>query len=190
MMSSDTADLANRAQFTAMADGTAEDYAKVKVAAQAFSRALPGRLMAYLADLDGNSGGFRVDRLEHSLQTASRAFRDGRDDEYVACALLHDIGDPLAPHNHSELAACVLRPFVSEENHWMVAHHNIFQGYYFYHHFGRDPNLREQYRGHPAFERTASFCALYDQVSFDPNYDTMPLSAFEPVIQRVMSQLR
>jgi predicted HD phosphohydrolase len=182
--------VSNRAQFTAMADGTADDYAKIKIAATAFKRELPSRLMAYLHALDGASGGFRIDRLQHSLQTATRAFRDGRDDEYVACALLHDIGDPLAPHNHSELAACVLRPFVSEENHWMVAHHNVFQGYYFYQHFGRDPNMREQYRGHPAFEATATFCALYDQNSFDPKYDTIPLSAFEPILERVMAQPR
>jgi predicted HD phosphohydrolase len=185
-----TLDISERAQFTTMAEGTAEDYAKIKVAAQAFKRALPDRLMAYLRHLEGSTGGFRIDRLEHSLQTASRAFRDGRDDEYVACALLHDIGDVLAPNNHSELAACVLRPFVSEENHWMVEHHNIFQGYYFYQHFGRDPNMRDQFRGHPAFERTAEFCALYDQNSFDPNYDAMPLEAFEPILQRVMTQAR
>jgi predicted HD phosphohydrolase len=97
--------IADRAQFTAMSDGDAEDYAKIKVHAQAFKRALPDRLIAYLGDLRGSSGGFRIDRLEHSLQTASRAFRDGRDEEYVACALLHDIGDLLAPNNHSELAA-------------------------------------------------------------------------------------
>jgi predicted HD phosphohydrolase len=185
-----TLDISERAQFTAMAEGTAEDYAKVKKAAQAFGRELPSRLMAYLHALEGNCGGFRIDRLEHSLQTASRAFRDGRDDEYVACALLHDIGDMLCPHTHSELAACVLRPFVSEENHWMVAHHNIFQGYYFYQHFGRDPNMRDQFRGHPAFEQTASFCALYDQNSFDPDYDTMPLAAFEPILHRIMTQPR
>jgi len=129
-----------------------------------------------------------VTRLEHSLQTASRAHRDGRDEEYVVCALLHDVGDILAPSNHAELGAMILKPYVSEQNYWMMDKHGIFQGYYFFHHLGLDRDMRDEFRGHPSFEYTAQFCHLYDQNSFDPAYESMPLSAFEPMIHRVTAQ--
>jgi predicted HD phosphohydrolase len=134
--------------------------------------------------------GFAVDRLEHSLQTATRAFKDGRDEEYVVCALLHDMGDILGPRNHADIAAAILKPFVSEQNHWMVEQHGIFQGYYFFHYIGLDREAREQHRGHPAFEHTAQFCHLYDQAAFDPAYESMPLSAFEPMVHRVFSTVK
>jgi predicted HD phosphohydrolase len=174
-----------RASFTAMADGTPEDYARCAAAAQAEAVELPDRLMALLGTMEG-TGGFRIGRLEHSLQSATRALRDGRDDEYVACALLHDIGDMLAPHNHPEVAAAVLRPFVSEGNRWMVEHHGIFQTYYYNHHFGRDRNVRDRFIDSPFYERTVEFCELYDQNSFDPDYDNLPLAHFEPVLRRVL----
>jgi predicted HD phosphohydrolase len=142
-------------------------------------------MMAHLNLLKGDHGGFAVDRLEHSLQTATRAHRAGHDEEYVVCALIHDIGDILLPSNHAELAAVILRPYVSERNHWMLEHHGIFQGYYFFHYLGLDRDMREQFRGHPDFEYTAQFCHLYDQNSFEPGYDTMPLDAFEPMLRRV-----
>jgi predicted HD phosphohydrolase len=110
------------------------------------------------------------------------------DEEYVVCALLHDIGDTLGSHNHSEVAAAILKPFVSEENHWMVEHHGVFQGYYFFHYTGLDRNMRERFRGHPAYEHTAMFCARHDQNAFNPAYDTMPLAAFEPMVRRVMAR--
>ena len=115
-----------------------------------FAAKLPDRLIAHLRLLDGDYGGFPVDRCTHSLQTATRAQRDGRDEEYVVCALLHDIGDTLGTFNHPDIAAAILKPFVSEANHWMVQKHGIFQGYYFFHHLGLDRNLREQFRGHAA----------------------------------------
>ncbi len=180
----------DRAQFKAMAEGTQDDWNRIAAAEAGFNRDLPNRVIAHLRLLAGDCGGFAVDRLEHSLQSASLAHRDGMDEEYVVCALLHDMGDTLATANHAELAATVLRPFVSEENAWMLHHHGIFQGYYFFHYFGLDRNMREQYRGHPSFERTAMFCARHDQNAFDPNYDTMPLDAFVPLVQRVMARPR
>jgi predicted HD phosphohydrolase len=177
----------DRAQFHAMVDGTQDDWMKIGRASNAYALELPERIVSHLKLLQGDCGGFAVDRLEHSLQTATSAHRDGRDEEYVVCALLHDIGDVLGPRNHADIAAAILQPFVSEENHWMVAHHGIFQGYYFFHHLGLDRDMREQFRGHPWFEYTAQFCHLYDQAAFDPNYDSMPLEAFEPMIQRVMT---
>ena len=175
-----------RAKFHAMTEGTAEDWMTIARASQPYAMELPERLIAHLKLLAGDCGGFAVDRLEHSLQTATRAHKDGRDEEYVVCALLHDIGDLLLPASHAELGAAILKPYISDENHWMLEHHGIFQGYYFFHHLGLDRDMRDQFRGHPAFERTAQFCHLYDQNSFDPAYDTMPLDAFVPMMRRVM----
>jgi predicted HD phosphohydrolase len=183
-----TEQASDRAQFRAMTEGTQEDWAKIATASVAFNRELPNRVIAHLQMLKGDCGGFAVDRLEHSLQSATLAHRDRMDEEYVVCALLHDMGDILASSNHAELGATVLRPFVSEDNWWMLHHHGIFQGYYFFHYLGLDRNLREQFRGHPAFERTALFCARHDQNAFDPDYDTMPLEAFVPMVGRVMAR--
>ncbi len=176
-----------RAGFHSMVESTAEDWGKIASASAEFGRELPTRLISHLNLLKGDCGGFVVDRLEHSLQTATRAFKDGRDEEYVVCALLHDIGDILGPRNHADIGAAIVQPFVSEANHWMVAQHAIFQGYYFFHHLGLDRDMREQYRGHPHFEYCAQFCHLYDQAAFDPAYESMPLEAFEPMLGRVMS---
>jgi predicted HD phosphohydrolase len=178
----------DRAQFHAMTQGTQEDWAKIFVAAQAFNKGLPDRVLGHLKLLEGDCGGFAVDRMTHSLQAATLAHRDGMDEEYVVCALLHDIGDTLGSHNHADIGAAILKPFVSEENHWMVEHHGIFQGYYFFQFGGLDRNMRDRFRGHPAFERTAAFCARHDQNAFDPAYDTMPLEAFVPMVHRVMAR--
>jgi predicted HD phosphohydrolase len=171
--------------FTAMRDATREDYQRIGQHSLEFFQGLPDRVLTHLKLLAGDTGGYAVDRLEHSLQTATRAQRDGRDDEYVVCALLHDIGDTLAAVNHADLAATILEPFVSEENQWIVRHHGIFQGYYFFHHLGLDRNLRDRYRDHPLWRECATFCEKYDQNSFDPEYDTLPLEAFEPMLRKV-----
>jgi predicted HD phosphohydrolase len=177
-----------RAQFTAMSQSTREDWMKIEAATIAFNGDLANRVIAHLKMLQGDCGGFAVDRLEHSLQSATLAYRDRQDEEYVVCALLHDMGDILASANHAELGATVLKPFVSEANWWMLQHHGIFQGYYFFHYLGLDRNMRDQFRGHPNFERTALFGERHDQNAFDPNYDTMPLEAFVPMVQRVMAR--
>jgi predicted HD phosphohydrolase len=179
-----------RAKFHAMAEGTQEDWMTIAQAAVPFSMELPKRVIAHLELLKGDCGGFAVDRYEHSLQTATRALRAGRDEEYVVCALLHDIGDTLGPRNHADVAAAILKPFVSEQNHWMVANHAIFQGYYFFDYLGLDKNMRDQFKGHPAFEYTAQFCHLYDQNSFDPNYDTEPLETFAPMLEKVLTTVK
>ncbi|HWD26709.1 MAG TPA: HD domain-containing protein [Rhizomicrobium sp.] len=178
----------DRAQFKAMAQGTQDDWMKIAAASVAFNRDLPNRVLAHLKMLKGDCGGFAVDRLEHSLQAATLAHRDGMDEEYVVCALMHDIGDILASTSHAELGATIMKPYVSEQNYWMMAHHGIFQGYYFFHYLGLDRDMREQFRGHPSFEYTARFCARHDQNAFDASYDTMPLEAFEPMVQRVMAR--
>jgi len=177
----------DRASFHAMSAGSADDWARILAAVRDFNDRFPDRLIAHLQLLQGDHGGFAVDRLEHSLQTASRALRDGRDDEYVACALIHDIGDVLGPAHHAEVGAVLMRPFISERNFWMMQQHAVFQGYYYFHLIGGDRNARDRFRGHPDFEYTAQFCELYDQRSFDPAYDTLPLDAFEPILRRVLA---
>ncbi len=176
-----------RATFTSMERSTPDDWATITSHFIGFAQALPDRLMAHMRLLDGDHAGFAVDRLTHSLQTATRAHRAGEDDEYVACALLHDIGDTLGSWNHADVAAAIVKPFVSEANHWMVAQHAVFQGYYFFHHLGMDRDAREQFRGHEWFERTERFCELYDGPAFDPKGETMPLEAFEPLLRRVFA---
>jgi len=176
--------------FTAMRDATREDYQTIRRHSLEFFGGLPDRVLAHLELLSGDTGGYAVDRLTHSLQTATRAQRDGRDDEYVVCALIHDIGDTLASANHADLAATILEPFVSEKNHWVVKHHGIFQGYYFFHHFDLDRNMRDAFRDHEWWRDCAEFCEKYDQNSFDPEYDTLPLEAFGPALRKIFAAPR
>ncbi|WP_237055425.1 HD domain-containing protein [Microbulbifer sediminum] len=179
-----------QAQFTHMEHGTAEDWQVIADAFGPYARQLPERIIDHLKLLEGDCGGFPVDRLTHCLQAATLAYRDGRDEEYVVCALLHDIGDTLGSYNHADVAAVLLEPFVSEANHWMIRHHAIFQGYYFFHHLGMDRELREQYRGHPHYERTLEFVSRYDAPAFDRDGETLPLEFFEPMLRRVFAQPR
>ncbi|GAB3092021.1 HD domain-containing protein [Aestuariicella hydrocarbonica] len=179
-----------QAKFTAMTEGTAEDWQIIAEHLEGFSRQLPQRILTHLEILRGDYGGFPIDRLEHCLQTATRAHRDGRDDEYVVCALLHDIGDTLGPANHADVAAVLLEPYVSEENHWIVKHHGIFQGYYFFDFLGLDRNLRDQFKDEPYFQACVDFCHRYDQNSFDPEYASEPLAYFVPMVEKVFSKVR
>jgi predicted HD phosphohydrolase len=177
-----------KAKFHAMTEGTQADWAAIAEAGRSFNEAYGDRLLTALRELGADTGGFAVDRLTHSLQTATRAHRDGRDEEYVVCALMHDIGDLMGPANHAEIGAVIMKPYVSEANHWMLDKHGIFQGYYFFHHLGLDRDMREQFRGHPHFEYCAQFCHLYDQSAFDPDYETAPLEFFEPMLRRVIAR--
>ena len=179
-----------RATFTSMELSTADDWKAIGAEFPATAATAGDRVLAHLKLLDGDMGGFPIDRYQHSLQTATRALKDGRDEEYVVCALLHDIGDTLGCYNHFDIAAAILRPFVSEANLWMVQHHGIFQGYYFFHHIGLDRNMREQFRSSPHFNLTEEFCALYDNPSFDPKAETLPITEFEPMVRRVFSTVR
>lgn len=176
------------ARFTRMEEGTMEDWGKIIAQELPFQARQADRLLDHLRMLKETACGFPVDRLEHSLQSATRAHQAGRDEEYVVCALFHDMGDILGSYNHAEVAATVLKPFISEQNHWMVEKHGIFQGYYFFEFLGLDRNMREQFRGHPNFEYTAEFCEKFDQNCFDVNFESMPLEAFRPIVQRVISR--
>jgi predicted HD phosphohydrolase len=182
----------NVVSFTRMADGTAEEYAfldreLMPHAAKTLAE-LPKYMSKLLHEQQGNAMGYKIDRYQHSLQTATRAFRSGADEETVAVALLHDVGDGIGLFNHSEFVAALLRPFVSERNHWVLKHHGLFQGYYYFHHMGGDRNARDRFRDHPQYQACVDFCENWDQCSFDPDYDTMPFSAFEPMVNRLFAK--
>ena len=177
-----------RATYKTMASSTKEDWKIISDYAKEFNQNLSHRILDHLRILKDDHGGFAVDRLEHSLQTASRAYKDGRDEEYVVCALLHDIGDNLAPSNHADFAATLMQPFISEKNYWIVKHHGIFQGYYFFEYLGLDKNMRDKFKDHPYFNDCKEFCEKYDQNSFDPEYESLPLDFFIPMVERVFAK--
>lgn len=174
--------------FTSMAAGTREDYALLERLEAEFAAGTADRVLSQLRGLAGSLAGYRVDRLEHSLQTATRAYRDAADAELVVAALLHDLGDLLAPHNHSELAAAVLRPYVSERTCWIVRQHGLFQSYYYAHHTGGDRHARDRYRDHPYYQAAVDFCHRWDQPSFDPAYRSLPLEFFAPMVRRIFAR--
>ena len=176
-----------RATFTRMEESTKEDWGLIVPEAMKMARSLPDRVILHLQLLDGDFGGFPIDRYSHSLQTATLALKDGRDEEYVVCALLHDIGDTLGSFNHPDIAAAILKPFVSEANLWMVQNHGIFQGYNFFHHIGLNRDMRDMFNGHPHYERTQEFIELYDNPAFDPKGEIFPISTFEPMLRRLMA---
>jgi len=184
----DSSTIESRASYRTMAEGTKEDYELVFGHVKVFERDLASRVLKTLVQLEHSYPGELVNRLVHSLQTATRAHRDGRDEEYVVAALLHDLGDLLSTMNHSEYAASILKPYVRPNTYWMIRHHGLFQGYYYFQHFGLDRNARDQYRGHPAYQMCLDFCDNYDQAAFDPDYDTMPLTAFEPMVHRLFAR--
>lgn len=179
-----------RAAFTRMDESTSADWALIVPEAMKMARTLPDRVLDHLRLLDGDFGGFPVDRLTHCLQTATLAHHDGRDEEYVCCALLHDIGDTLGSFNHADIAAAILKPFVSEANLWMVQHHAIFQGYNFFHHIGLDRGMHEQFSSHAHYQRTWEFVERYDNPAFDPAAEALPLDFFEPMLRRLMREPR
>ena len=179
--------MTQKVSFTAMEHGTGEDYELIANHDRKHASLQADRVLRWLREMDGESP-YRISRLDHCLQTATRATRDGADDETIVCALLHDIGDVLAPNNHSAVAADLLAPFVSEKNEWIVRHHGVFQGYYYFHHYGQDRNARDRYRGHEHYDACVEFCARWDQVSFDPEYETLPLEHFEPLVRALFAR--
>ena len=171
--------------FRQMKDGTEAEYKMLDRLERKYAAELPQRLVAALKLLDTSLEGYQVSRLTHSLQTATRAERDGADEEMIAAALIHDLGDDLAPYNHAAFAAEIIKPYVRPQVTWIVAQHGVFQAYYYAHHYGQDRFAREALREHEWFGACAAFCENWDQASFDPEYDTLPLAHFEPLLERV-----
>lgn len=180
--------MGKNASFIRMDQSTQADWEIISAEFQPFVNKLPDRIMAHLKLLEGDYAGFPIDRLSHCLQTATLAYRDGRDEEYVVCALLHDIGDTLGAYNHPEIAAAILKPFVCDENHWMVENHGIFQGHNFFHHIGMDRNMRDMFASHQYYEHTREFVDFYDNPAFDSEGEILPLEFFEPMLRNVFAQ--
>ena len=174
--------------FTQMKDGSEEDYLLLDKHEKKFIEGTADRIIKFMSGLTKTLEGYKINRLEHSLQTATRALNDKANDEMIVAALLHDIGDELAPLNHSEYAAAVLKPYVSEKTHWIIEKHGEFQLYYYAHHLGGDRNKREKYKDHKYYQATIDFCEKYDQSSFDPNYKSLPLEHFAPMVRRLFSR--
>ncbi|MFD2738812.1 HD domain-containing protein [Sulfitobacter aestuarii] len=178
----------DRVKFTQMKDGTPEEYQFLTEHEVAYTKGTASRLLAALVDLDEGLSGYQVSRLGHSLQSATRAYRDGADIDWIVSALLHDIGDIYAPYNHDEYAATIIRPFVREQCTWVVEKHGDFQMLYYGHHVGGNQHKRDAYNGHKYFDDCADFCERWDQASFDPAYDTLPIDFFEPMVHDVFSR--
>jgi predicted HD phosphohydrolase len=176
-----------RMHFRRMDRGSDEDFALLAKVHASAVKALPDLLLRMVSEL-GADDLYPINRLDHSLQTATWALRDGRDEEYVVCALFHDVGESLGPFNHGEVAAAILKPFISIDNYWMLAHHQVFQVYFFGQHLGMDPNERDRFVSSPFYDRTVNFTSLYDEVSFDAAYPNEPLETFEPMVRRVLAK--
>ena len=177
-----------KVNFTQMKNGTKEDYLFLDRHEKSFANKTAERIIEFMSNLTETLEGYQVSRLEHSLQSATRAYRNGESEEMVVAALLHDIGDELAPMNHSEYAATILKPYVSEKTHWIIEKHGEFQMFYYAHHLGGDRNKREKYRDHKYYQDTINFCEKYDQNSFDPNYKSLPLDFFKPMVKKIFSR--
>jgi len=171
-----------------MKDGTKEDYLLLSKHEKKFIENTADRIIKFMSGLTKTLEGYKINRLEHSLQSATRALNDKANDEMIVAALLHDIGDELSPLNHSEYAAAVLKPYVSEKTHWIVEKHGEFQMYYYAHHLGGNRNQREKYKEHKYYKDTVDFCENWDQKSFDPNYKSLSLKDFEPYVKKIFSR--
>lgn len=177
-----------RVKFTTMAEGDREDYVFLDEHERRVSSGVGERLLAALGELDDSRSAYQVTRLEHSLQCATRAWRDGADLDWMIAALFHDIGDLYAPYNHDEYAASILRPYLREQCTWVVANHGLFQRYYYAHHFGGDREVRRRHENNPYYDDAVAFCARWDQVSFDPAYESLPLAHFEPMVHEAFAR--
>ena len=171
-----------------MKNGTKEDYLLLDRHEKNFANKTAERIIGFMSNLTETLKGYQISRLEHSLQSATRAYRNGESEEMIVAALLHDIGDELAPMNHSEYAATILKPYVTEKTHWIIEKHGEFQMFYYAHHLGGDKNKREKYKDHKYFQDTINFCEKYDQNSFDPNYKSLPLDFFKPMVKKIFSR--
>ena len=171
-----------------MKKGSKEDYLFLDKLEKEYVGETADRILNFLSRMTTTLEGYKITRLEHSLQSATRAFRNNESEEMVVACLLHDIGDELAPLNHSEYAASVLKPYVSEKTHWIIEKHGEFQMYYYAHHLGADRLKREKYKDHKYYQDTINFCEKYDQCSFDPEYKSMSLNEFAPMVKRIFAR--
>ena len=177
-----------KVSFIEMKHGTKEDYLFLDKNEKDFANKTAERILNFVSKMTQTLEGYQISRLEHSLQSATRAYRNGENEEMVVAALLHDIGDELAPMNHSEYAAAILKPYVSKKTHWIIEKHGEFQMFYYAHHLGGNKNRREKYKDHEYYQDTIDFCEKYDQNSFDPKYESHSLDFFKPMVKKIFSR--
>ncbi|MDC0031037.1 HD domain-containing protein [Candidatus Pelagibacter sp.] len=177
-----------KVKFTEMKKGSKEDYLLLDRLEKKYIAGTADRIIKFLRSYEETLEGYQVSRLEHSLQAATRALKDGASEEMIVATLLHDIGDDLAPLNHSEYAAAVLRPYVSEKTYWIMQKHGEFQMFYYAHHLGGNRNARDKYKGHKYYDECVDFCERWDQTSFDPKYKSLKLDDFEPLIKKIFNR--
>ena len=177
-----------KVSFTEMKEGTKKDYLFLDKHEKDFANKTAERILKFMSNLTETLEGYQISRLEHSLQSATRAYKNKESEEMIVATLLHDIGDELAPMNHSEYAAAILKPYVSEKTHWIIEKHGEFQMYYYAHHLGGNRNKRDEYKSHKYYQDTINFCEQYDQNSFDPNYKSLPLEFFRPMVKKIFSR--
>ena len=175
-------------KFKNMKEGNKEEYLFLDKLEKKFIKGTADRILKTMNNLTSGLVGYQINRLEHSLQTATRALKEKASEEMIVAALIHDIGDELAPHNHAEFAAAILKPYVSEKTTWIVEKHGIFQMYYYAHHLGKNKNEREKFKGHKYYRDTINFCERRDQKSFDPNFKSLKLKDFAPYVKRVFNR--
>lgn len=177
-----------KVKFTRMADGDAEDFRFLEERERCSAIGVGARLLDALERLDDAPSAYRVTRMEHSLQCATRAWQDDADLDWVVAALLHDVGDLYAPYNHDEYAAAILRPYLREQCTWVVAHHGDFQRYYYAHHFGGNREARRRHEGSPYYDDAVDFCERWDQAAFDPAFRSLPMPFFRPLVDEVFAR--
>ena len=174
--------------FRRMDESTAEQWAVIGAETYEHRGRVADTVLSMLQGLAAITDGFAVDQLTHSLQTATRAEESGADHQMVVASLCHDIGKFVSVPNHPKIAAEILRPYVREEVFHVIRTHQDFQGRHYYHHFGGDPDARDEYRDEPWYALGERFADEWDQASFDPDYPTKPLSHFEPLVREVFAQ--
>ena len=179
----------NKVAFISMENGTKEEYKLLEQLEVKAAKGLGNRVLVQLEGISDILGGYQINRFEHSLQSATRAYNDGLDTEFIVMSLLHDIGDGIAPFNHGEFAASLMRPYVSDRTHWILKYHGLFQTYYYAHHLGMDRNLRDKHKDSPFYEDAKDFCHNYDQNCFDPSYKNLPIEFFVPMVNEVFDRV-
>ena len=176
-------------KFKHMKDGDKEDYLLLQKYEEKYVSLTYERIIEELTRQGENTmEGYKITRLDHGLQSATRAYNDGADIDWIVGALLHDIGDGLAPQNHDRFSAEVVRPYVRDEITWVIEHHGIFQMIYYAHHYGWDKNARDKFKDNIYYESCSDFCERWDQSCFDPNYKYEPIEFFEPMIREVFKR--
>lgn len=183
-------DVPERASFTSMDVSTREEWLRIGMETGRNQSRVADNVLNLLRSLEAIEDGFVTNQLVHSLQTATLAERAGATEEVIVASLCHDIGKAISVPNHPAIGASILKPYVSDDVHFMIIAHQDFQGRHYYHHFGGDRDARNKYEGHPAFALAEQFADEWDQKAFDPNGETFPLDHFEPMVRRVFATPR